>query len=1595
MPPDAGLGELRSCWQVPAIAHFCSLFRTAFRLPDFSIEELEDALYRGDVEFLSELVASLLQGCYQRSDITAQTFHVYLEDIISYRWELEEGKPNPLKGASFHQLPLRTRVEILHRLCDYRLDADDVFELLKGLDGDSLRVEPLGEDSQGNLYWYFYGTRLYKEEPSWEKWQRALEEAAAAPEKPVRKRGRPPKKKKLLEQAMACEKAQVSSAELEASRNASSPGEGSWLLLCQTEQEWRELTESFQDKVSLKERHLHKILSEEFLPEICNMISQKETKVHNERGHFTSKRLSKHPSYGAFQQKGDDQSAVQEEEEERQFLLVMQREEEELLQKEERKRAMANKVRSVEDRARRRKLREERSWLLSQGKELPPELSHLEPNSPLQEDYRVPDLLSFELDDHYTAMYKVLDAVKAHKDSWPFLEPVDESYAPNYYDIITSPMDLSRVEQRLSSGYYLTKDQFVGDLKLIFKNCVKYNGLDSEYTQMAENLEQCFRKALLKHLADDEGDSDAESWIRTDGREKTYKRRSQGRPPKARGWRKTKVDSGRKRQSSESSLVHQSSPSEDGEEHLQPPRDKSSKGQTYQHPLQYGGVSKQSFPLGDMLSLPGMHASLRGADPGLACGPVRLSEPHPGNPFQLVKNYSMQSVPGTSDVSGGKGLDFRPSQDQINTSETSYPLRKPAHEDRKPPHVPYTADYALQIKPDGKASSSATSYTLYRHGSPPPWNGNGQQIHSSGVGPHLTHPAETRFTRPRSNANGQYLFSGSGDSMMDSPEMVEMQRLTSFICPPKANYTSQPVTASYPSQPKSTIHPTQTETTSYPSEPASSSYSSQQPSTPYKTQPTPPPPPTPSRTFSTSPTQPSHSVKTASSSCPPHPQSTPFSSQTAAVYPTKPEPSPPSHLPPTLSQAHPSPFSTKSASVLQPSRQASDPYSSQPVPYADQPVSSPYLCQPAPSPQPSQPLSTPCQIQPGPPSSPSHLPCSPKPSQPPTTPYPTQPLSVPSPANRTSPPHQLQPQSFPDQPIPQPGSSQLQCTPYPTSPTPPPNQPYCVPCPTQSMLTPSSNQTGLLSSPSEQQSTPCPTQVPLNYILPQSSLSPCPPLSVTSPQPEPFSCSSQPLPNAFPTPPSLTPCPSQEGLAPYQPGNKPSLINKPDVGSVPAIPSDQDLSNDKDLPLPSPSLPSVTVQEGTRPMSDIPPCTNVGHAAALTPQENPPPVGNTSSGGLQNEVKQWTADPSTHVGTDRDAKVHSHNGFSDINVPQKSTRMSNLEESTVSIAKTEPQQVQQQETTSHQTPVNVFGPNQQNDFPNVFPSGCLKPGPGTVIGHQFGIQRTPGPHPPPFLPPNYGNGQQQSHQGSYARYHQAESYSYHRSQQPQQPYQHYQRPLYFPLEYQSWQASAQQSPQHQGSYTNSIGPVGMQGMGEMRSLLMSPLLEGEPRAVPGDNTEEERERGDDAIERPESPKQFLDLDSHKRQSGGFVYSGPNNWSNTNFPHQPGVMSQQSYPLQHHYQPRGYPQQPLHPPRYPVPRQANGHPSLGPGYARMENRGHFRAVMMEQRGGVPPFQEMYQPQRMNLQMQLPPFQKNRPHIQGDRMHRPPTVPLDQS
>ncbi|KAG5892916.1 hypothetical protein JTB14_006231 [Gonioctena quinquepunctata] len=103
-------------------------------------------------------------------------------------------------------------------------------------------------------------------------------------------------------------------------------------------------------------------------------------------------------------------------------------------------------------------------------------------------------------EDLQTGMHKILDYVQNHEDAWPFADPVEEEYAPNYYTVIRKPMDLQRMEERLDSGYYKSYSKFRADFQLIVDNCRLYNGAENEYTEMVGNLLQVFEKATEKYL---------------------------------------------------------------------------------------------------------------------------------------------------------------------------------------------------------------------------------------------------------------------------------------------------------------------------------------------------------------------------------------------------------------------------------------------------------------------------------------------------------------------------------------------------------------------------------------------------------------------------------------------------------------------------------------------------------------------------------------------------------------------------------------------------------------------------------------------------------------------------------------------------------------------------------------------------------------------------------------------------------------------------------------------------------------------------------------------------------------------------------------
>merc|ERR1712071_651080 len=100
----------------------------------------------------------------------------------------------------------------------------------------------------------------------------------------------------------------------------------------------------------------------------------------------------------------------------------------------------------------------------------------------------------------WLGMYKILEQVKNHPDAWPFLDPVDEDFAPDYYTKISQPMDLEKMEQRVSTKYYHAVTEFISDFDLIVDNCKKYNGSESEYSFMVDSLSEEFRLLVSRYL---------------------------------------------------------------------------------------------------------------------------------------------------------------------------------------------------------------------------------------------------------------------------------------------------------------------------------------------------------------------------------------------------------------------------------------------------------------------------------------------------------------------------------------------------------------------------------------------------------------------------------------------------------------------------------------------------------------------------------------------------------------------------------------------------------------------------------------------------------------------------------------------------------------------------------------------------------------------------------------------------------------------------------------------------------------------------------------------------------------------------------------
>jgi hypothetical protein len=95
---------------------------------------------------------------------------------------------------------------------------------------------------------------------------------------------------------------------------------------------------------------------------------------------------------------------------------------------------------------------------------------------------------------------KVITSFLSRPDSGPFREPVDwrglELY--DYPEICPIPMDLGTVQRSLDRSRYLSTAIAVADIRLVWKNCMTYNAVGSDFWLLAKAYSKRFEDRYRK-----------------------------------------------------------------------------------------------------------------------------------------------------------------------------------------------------------------------------------------------------------------------------------------------------------------------------------------------------------------------------------------------------------------------------------------------------------------------------------------------------------------------------------------------------------------------------------------------------------------------------------------------------------------------------------------------------------------------------------------------------------------------------------------------------------------------------------------------------------------------------------------------------------------------------------------------------------------------------------------------------------------------------------------------------------------------------------------------------------------------------------------
>lgn len=93
---------------------------------------------------------------------------------------------------------------------------------------------------------------------------------------------------------------------------------------------------------------------------------------------------------------------------------------------------------------------------------------------------------------------KVLSICSKSKGGYYFHDPVDPSKygIDDYFDIIEQPMDFGTIKKKLTFNVYHNVQEFSYDMKLVFDNCVKYNGVENQIAKLAIEIKNLFEENM-------------------------------------------------------------------------------------------------------------------------------------------------------------------------------------------------------------------------------------------------------------------------------------------------------------------------------------------------------------------------------------------------------------------------------------------------------------------------------------------------------------------------------------------------------------------------------------------------------------------------------------------------------------------------------------------------------------------------------------------------------------------------------------------------------------------------------------------------------------------------------------------------------------------------------------------------------------------------------------------------------------------------------------------------------------------------------------------------------------------------------------------